>query len=219
MLFRSLAQAIQLLDKHLDGLRERLMTYFEIQDLNLKKPKLVGVTACHDGAGVSTLAGELASALSRSGEGNVLLVDMKMEKGRTQSFHNGTPGCGLEQALGADSKGEAQIEKNLFLAGFEENEQDENAGRPLPARFTHLVPKLKASDYEYIIFDMPTVSPTSPTPRLASYMDVTLLVLESGKTAQKPAARALALMRESRASVTAVLNKYRPQVPARIAQD
>ena len=34
-----------------EGLRERIISYFEVQNLNLKKPKLVGVTGCNRGAG------------------------------------------------------------------------------------------------------------------------------------------------------------------------
>jgi len=81
------------------------------------------------------------------------------------------------------------------------------------------MPKLKASDYDYIIFDMPAVTQTSPTPRLAGHMDITLLVLEAEKTGQQAAARAAALMRQSRANVAAVLNKCRQHVPARLSED
>jgi polysaccharide biosynthesis transport protein len=66
---------------------------------------------------------------------------------------------------------------------------------------------------------MPPVPPTSPTPRLASHMDITLLVLESEKTGQQLAARASALMQESQANVAAVLNKYRQHVPTQISQE
>jgi hypothetical protein len=52
------------------------------------------------------------------------------------------------------------------------------------------LPKLKASDYDYIIFDLPPASLTSATPRLASHTDITLLVVESEKTGQQVAARA-----------------------------
>jgi anion-transporting ArsA/GET3 family ATPase len=44
------------------------------------------------------------------------------------------------------------------------------------------VPKLKASNYDYIIFDMPPVTQTSLTSRLARFMDMVLLVVESEKT-------------------------------------
>jgi CO dehydrogenase nickel-insertion accessory protein CooC1 len=50
-------------------------------------------------------------------------------------------------------------------------------------------------------------------------MDITLLVVESEKTGQQVAARASRLMRESRANVAAVLNKFRPHVPARLSQE
>jgi Mrp family chromosome partitioning ATPase len=81
------------------------------------------------------------------------------------------------------------------------------------------MPRLKTSDYDFIIFDMPPVSPTSATPRLAGYMDLVLLVLEAEKTSEHKAARASALMRESRANVAAVLNKYRQHVPGALAQE
>jgi polysaccharide biosynthesis transport protein len=89
----------------------------------------------------------------------------------------------------------------------------------LPSKFTHIVPKLRASDYDYIVFDMPAISSMSTTPRLGGYMDIVLLVLESEKTGQQLASRATALMRESRANVAAVLNKYRAHVPARLSQE
>jgi hypothetical protein len=69
------------LRSYTEGLRERIISYFEVHNLNLKKPKLVGVTGCADGAGVSTLASGLAAALSKTGDGNVLLVDMNVDQG------------------------------------------------------------------------------------------------------------------------------------------
>jgi Mrp family chromosome partitioning ATPase len=98
---------------------------------------------------------------------------------------------------------------------------DVNGGMGLvaPSRFKTIVPKLKASDYDYIIFDMPPVSPTSITPRMASHMDIVLLVLESEKTGQHRAAKASSLMRESRANVAAVLNKCRQHVPEALSQE
>jgi Mrp family chromosome partitioning ATPase len=206
------------LQTYVEGLRERQMTYFEVNNLNLKKPKLVAVTACSQGAGVSTLASGLAATLSKIGDGNVLLVDMNNEQGMAHSFYQGKPGCGLTDALEPDARAEAQVEENLYLACLGDG-PNQSLAKAMPTRFSHLVPKLKASDYDYIIFDMPPVSPTSATPRLASYMDIVLLVIEAEKTGQHSAARAGALMRESRANVATVLNKFRDYVPARLSQD
>src|SRR5439155_315755 len=140
------------------------------------------------------------------------------------SFYKGKPGCGISDVLEHEGRAEAQIQENLYLASMNEekvqmHENQEKQSKALPVKFTNLVPKLKASDYDYIIFDLPPASPTSSTPRLASHMDITLLVVESEKTGQHVAARASRLMRESRANVAAVLNKYRAHVPARLAQE
>jgi Mrp family chromosome partitioning ATPase len=89
----------------------------------------------------------------------------------------------------------------------------------LPRRFASLIPKLKASDYDYIIFDMPPVSPTSVTSRLAGFMDTVMLVIESEKTDQQVVQQATALLAQSKANVTAVLNKTRHYIPSRLHQD
>jgi len=203
---------------YVEGLRERLMCYFEAHGLNLKKPKLVAVTGCAKGAGVSTLASGLAAELSKTGDGNVLLVDMNGDQGMAHSFYKGKPGCGLSDALEPDGRAEAQLRDNLYLASLKDTKA-EALTKVMPNRFLQMVPKLKASDYDYIIFDMPPVSPMSSTPRLASHMDLVLLVLEAEKTGQQAAARANALMRESRANVAAVLNKHRAHVPAPLSQE
>ena len=206
------------LQSYAEGLRERIMTYFEVRDMGAKKPKLVAVTGCGPGVGVSTLASGLAAELSKTGDGNVLLVDVNGDQGVAHSFHKGRPGCGVGDILEPDSRAEGQVQERLFVASLQEGTSAELA-MVLPKRFNHLVPKLKASDYDYIVFDMPPVTATSATPRLASHMDITLLVLESEKTGQHSAKRASALMRESRANVAAVLNKHRSHVPASMAQE
>jgi uncharacterized protein involved in exopolysaccharide biosynthesis/Mrp family chromosome partitioning ATPase len=206
------------LTTYTEGLRERLLTYFEVHNLNLKKPKLVAVTGCATGSGVTTLASGLAAELSKTGDGNVLYVDMSGGHGSAHPFYKGKPSLGLAEALEPKGKADARVEEKLFLARLTDG--GKNTTEPIPSnRFNQLVPKLKASDYDYIIFDMPQVSPTSSTPRLAAHMDIVLLVLESEKTGQQSAARAVALMREARANVAAVLNKCRPHVPERLSQD
>jgi len=71
---------------------------------------------------------------------------------------------------------------------------DDKLPRALPKSFANLMPKLKASDYDYIIFDMPPVTQTSTTPRLAGLMDMVLLVIESEKTSQDVVKRVKALL-------------------------
>jgi uncharacterized protein involved in exopolysaccharide biosynthesis/Mrp family chromosome partitioning ATPase len=198
------------------GLRDRLIVNFEVRNLN-HNPKLVGVTSCRKGAGVSSIAAGLAASLSATGDGNVLLVDMRGEHGAAQHFHKGKPAIGLDAELENGIKNEAFSQDNLHAAA--DGESADHFPSVLSKRFATLMPKLKASDYDYIIFDMPPVSQTSMTPRLAGLMDMVLLVIESEKTHRDSVQRATALLNESRAQVSTVLNKVKRYVPARLHQE
>ncbi|MDB6110635.1 MAG: Lipopolysaccharide biosynthesis protein [Pedosphaera sp.] len=199
-----------------EGLRDRLIVNFEVRNLT-HNPKLVAVTSCHKGAGVSSIAAGLAASLSETGDGNVLLVDMNGVQGAAQHFYKGQPGCGLDDALETETMNNALVQGNLYVA----SERLENGKLPrvLPKRFASLMPKLKASDYDYIIFDMPPVTQTSMTPRLAGLMDMVLLVIESEKTNLDVVKRANSLLAESKANVSTVLNKTQNYVPKMLHQE
>lgn len=201
-----------------EALRDRLVTYFEVRNLT-HKPKLVAVTGCSRGAGVTTLASGLAAALSETGDGNVLLVDMNVQNGAAHPFFKGKPGCALADVLEEQNRNGAMVNENLYVASGGRNTNGDKLPRILPKRFSQLMPKLKASDYDYIIFDMPPVSQTSVTARLSTYMDMTLLVLESEKTDREVVKRATALLGESKANVTAILNKTHNYVPRKLHQE
>ncbi|HEY4301498.1 MAG TPA: hypothetical protein VGM73_11530 [Candidatus Didemnitutus sp.] len=197
-----------------ETLRDRLISYFESKGLT-HKPKLVAVTGLGRSSGVTTTAAGLAATLSETGDGNVLLVDMTVGQGSAQQFYKGKGVVGLEEVL--DARNQAQIQDNLFVVG--ENANGDKLSRILPQRFNRIVPKLKASNFDYIIFDMPPVSQLSITPRLASYMDMVLLVLESEKTGQDVVQRAVSLLAESKAHVGAVLNKTKNYVPTQLHEE
>jgi Mrp family chromosome partitioning ATPase len=197
-----------------EALRDRLVVYFEVRNLT-HKPKLIAVTGLGKGSGVSTTAAGLAACLSETGDGNVLLVDMNLERGAACQFYKGKPVCGLDEAL--YTKDEALVQDKLYVVV--EGSNGDKLPRALPKRFSQLVPKLKASDYDYIIFDMPPISQTSVTPRLAGFMDMVLLVIESEKTNRDIVQQAHALLGESKANVCAVLNKTRTYVPQRLHQE
>jgi Mrp family chromosome partitioning ATPase len=199
-----------------EALRDRLIVYFEVKNLT-HKPKLVAVTSAGHGAGVSSIAAGLAASLSETGDGNVLLVDMNVEQGAAQQFYKGKAGCGLDTALKTETQGDALVQANLYVVNGNAN-SNELPGI-LPKRFSALVPKLKASNYDYIIFDMPAVTQTSLTSRLARFMDMVLLVVESEKTGIEVVQQANTWLAESGATVGAVLNKTRKYVPERLHQE
>lgn len=204
------------LDKHYDALRDRLVTYFESINLT-RKPKLVAVTSASRGAGVSTIASGLAASLSETGDGRVLLVDMNHENGSAQQFFHGKANCKLDDALLRDKRDEALVQERLYVVS--EGSASDKLSRVLPKRFASLVPQLKASDYDYIIFDMPPVSQTSITTRLAGFMDTVMLVIESEKTDRESVQQANSLLAHTKANVTAVLNKTQQHVPKALVHD
>jgi uncharacterized protein involved in exopolysaccharide biosynthesis/Mrp family chromosome partitioning ATPase len=211
------------LQSHIEGLRERVITHFEVKNLE-HHPKLVAVTACAEGAGVSTLASGLAASLSRTGSGSVLLVDLNAGEGVTHSFYKGKPGYGPAESIETDSVTDEAPElpkgKNLSLSKLTSGhpKRDRLAGM-LPPGFHDHSPKLKADAYDYVVFDMTCISPASVTPRMSGHMDLVLFVIESEKTKDHTARNACGLMRESRANVMAILNKYYNPVPEWLAHD
>ena len=200
-----------------DTLRDRLITYFEVKNLT-HNPKLVALTSCGDRAGVTSTAAGLAAALSETGEGNVLLVDMNVERGAAHHFYKGHLSCGIDEALTKEKRHEALVQDNLYVVTESSNNED-SLPRVLPKRFMSLVPKLKASDYDYIIFDMPPMSQISITPRLARFMDMVMVVVESEKTDRDVVQRAVSMLTETHANVGVVLNKRKHYVPQSIQQE
>lgn len=202
-----------------EALRDRLIMYFELKEMH-HKPKLVGVTGTHHGAGVSSIAAGLAETLSETGDGNVLLVDMNPEHGPSvYPFYRGKPGCGLSELFEGDAQREsAQVQENLYVVSLNGRSQGSRVG-VVPRRFASLLPKMKASDYDYIIFDMPPVSQTSVTAKVSGLLDMTFLVVESERSNVEQTKRCAALLAESRANVTAVLNRHHNYLPEKLRTD
>ena len=198
-----------------DALRDRLVNYFDSTEATLQ-PKLVSVTGTEKGCGVSAIAAGVATSLADTGE-RVLLVDMKLEHGVAQQFFLGRQCCGLDEALALETRECALVQDNLYVVSA--GSPDERFQRILPRLFVSLLPRIKASDYTYIIFDMPPVSQTSITSRLAGFMDMVLLVIQSEKTDRDAAQQAIELLAQSKAKVGVVLNKTRKYIPERLYRE
>ncbi len=205
------------LHNYYEALRDRLISYFEVNNLN-HKPKLVAVTGSAQGSGTTTIAAGLAASLSETGDGNVLLIDMNIgARAVRQQFYNGKPSCELDAALANETRDSAMVQNNLYVVSGRAN--GDQLSRMLPKRFANLLPKLKASDYDYIIFDMPPIGRTGVTQRLAGFMDMMLLVVEAEKTSRDVVRQTGALLAESKANVSVVLNKTRTYIPKRFHQE
>src|SRR5207244_10134158 len=147
-----------------DAIRDRRGLYFELNHLT-HKPKLVGVTSVSEEGGTSTLAAGLAASLSETNDGKVLLVDVNLGPEEVHPFFKGKPAYPLNKAL-KPSDSIASAADNLYLATV----GSPSTGGPAHPGFTKFferIPHLKASDFDYIIFDMPLLDQTSPTWGLA----------------------------------------------------
>src|SRR5207247_10899240 len=97
-----------------EAIRDRLGLYFELHGVT-HKPKLVGVTGFGEGAGTSTLAAGVASALSETGDGKVLLVDVNAANGEVHPFFAGRPAASLTAAIEPQAAMTSAAD-NLYLA-------------------------------------------------------------------------------------------------------
>jgi len=192
-----------------DAIRDRLGLYFELNHLT-HKPKLVGIAGFSGAAGASTLAAGLAASLSETNDGKVLLVDVNLGPEDVHQFFKGKPAHSLSAAL--KPKGAiASAADNLYLATV----GSPNVG---PAqlglkKFFDMMPNLKASDFDYIIFDMPQLSQTSPTWGMAAFMDKLLLVVEAEKDNRELIKRGYGKLVAERDNVAVVVNKARSYGP------
>jgi len=194
-----------------ETLRDRMLLHFKGVE---HKPKLVGVCGSSEHAGATTLAAGLAATLSETGEGKVLLVDMHQPKGAAHPFFLGKHVSEIGDVLEGDKRDSAMVQENLYVAKADGHERKISA---LAKQLSSLVPRFKASDYDFIIFDMPRVSPTSVSVRLGAMMDLVLLVAESEKVPRQALKQAYSLVAATGVDTQLVLNKVRNYVPARLS--
>src|SRR5882724_6101211 len=193
-----------------EAIRDRLGLYFELHGVT-HKPKLVGVTGFDEGSGTSTLAAGVAAALSETGDGKVLLVDVNAANGEVHPFFAGRPASSLTTTIEPQAAITSAAD-NLYLATI--TRSGNKATHLGLKKFFALVPNLKASDFDYIIFDMSPINQTSPTIGLAALMDKVLLVVEAEKTNRDVVKRGYRELVGARADVAVVLNKTRSYGPS-----
>ncbi len=214
-----------------EAIRDRLEYYFELKRMT-HNPKLIGVTALDSGAGASTIAAGLATAFSDTGDGKVLLMDLNPERTGVHPFFEGKPVCSITEALESGRDVNARFkaaDKDLFLATVSGNlntERNRNGetgmidgeGNQVPSRFIpkqiyDLLPQLKISDFDYVIFELPPLGETSPTVAMAGFMDKMLVVAEAEKTNGAELKRQLTDLERNGADVSCLLNKVDDSVP------
>ena len=192
-----------------EGIRDRLVLFFKINGMT-HKPKMVAVTGYSGGEGTSTIAAGLASVLSEMGDGKVLLVDMNGGEAEVHPFFDGKPVRSIFDVLHGGGSYEEDGE-NLIVARASSIGQ--GATTMIPKKFYNLVPHFKASDFDYIVFDMPPLDKSSATLAMAGSMDKVLVVIEAEKSNGDLVKRACSELVAAKAHVSGILNKTRSYAP------
>ena len=195
-----------------DAIRDRVGYQFDINGVK-HKPKLIALTGFSDDAGTSTLAASLAASFAETIEGKVLFVDLNGgNRDEDREAREGQSEENLELQGPARELGFKEQSKNLFVATIPT--QTGSTKKFMPHKLYGLLPQFRSSEFDYVIFDMPLIGPTSPTLSMAGFMDKVLLVVDAGKTGRETLRRSYEELLASNANVSTILNKTSESLPS-----
>lgn len=187
-----------------------------IGDISGATPKSIGVTSCSRGAGVSTVAANIAIIAADIDERPVLLLDLSPGRAAAARPFGMTADLGLREAL-FDPGRAALCAKptpiaNLSLLGANSEADARTAGLDM-SKVSDLMRSLE-SEFSFIVLDLPTVE-SSQCFITAGLLSGVLLVIEAERTRLETAARAKQRLIDARANVLGViLNKHRQHMPS-----
>jgi uncharacterized protein involved in exopolysaccharide biosynthesis/Mrp family chromosome partitioning ATPase len=191
------------------AIHDRIIFNFQVNNIT-HKPKLVALTGLSQGAGTSTIAAGLAKAFAENRNQKVLLVDLNGEPSVSQMH----PAESLYNALQMSRSDQfRQSPRSLYFAGASTRRDSKNPHALAPTVLKDLMPHLIASDFDYIVFDMPPIGPTSPTLTMAGFMDKVLLVLDGDNTTREHLSWGYTELEKAKADVSCIFNKARSHAP------
>jgi uncharacterized protein involved in exopolysaccharide biosynthesis/Mrp family chromosome partitioning ATPase len=196
-----------------ETIRDRIIFNFEINNV-IHKPKLVAVTGMSEGAGTSTIAAGLAKSFAEIRGVKVLLVDLSSFHPQENPIFGEIPRHSLANALRlAQGSGFRERPQNLYYANAPARRDESGLTQFTPLHLHEMMPLLHASEYDYIIFDMPPVNQTSRTLTMAGLMDKVLLVLDAQNTSREGLKWGYSELTKGRADVSCIFNKTRTHGP------
>jgi protein-tyrosine kinase len=193
-----------------------------IQAANMAAPasqpmETIGVTSCARGAGVSTVAFNVAVAAARADIGPVLLVDSDVTKQVNRRLVPVTPTLGLADALAGavgpmDCVVNMPIENLSIVAGRGKAKHDDLIFDPF--KTAELLNEYKCL-FKLLIVDIPAPTGLNGSVYLAGKLDGVVLVIESELSDGRIALRTKHQLIEANANLLGVvLNKQRKHVPS-----
>jgi Mrp family chromosome partitioning ATPase len=202
---------------YVGAIRDRIMFNFELNNIT-HKPKLVALTSLSSGAGTSTIAAGLAKAFAENGNQKVLLVDLNpMLRGSNLPQH---PAESLGTVLDiSNAELFRQSSKSLYFASAPMRPNGKGSQALASVDLYELMPQLETCNFDYVVFDMPPVGPTSPTLAMAGFMDKVLLVLDAENTNRESLIWGYAELQKGRADVSCIFNKVQSHAPQWVSGD
>ncbi|MCP5533239.1 MAG: hypothetical protein H7A48_08705 [Akkermansiaceae bacterium] len=196
-----------------ETIRDRIIFNFEINDVT-HKPKLVAVTGLSEGAGASTIAAGLAKSFADIQGSKVLLVDLSSFQPEENPLYGEVQRHSLNGALHlARNTQFRESQQNLYYASATARRDDSGITSFSPIHLYELMPHLQASQYDYIVFDMPPIDQTSRTLTMAGLMDKVLLVLDAENTSRDALTWGYGELTKGKADVSCIFNKTRAHTP------
>jgi len=179
--------------------------------------KLLAVTSCTPGEGVSTVAANLACALAGLADGKVLLIDADRRRPaghRTFRVNRSAVSTDRDMPAGADVA--ALVRASPINSSTVVSASAYGAALPdnlSASQFRDLIGFLK-KEYSFVVFDTPALSEVSSTVPLAAVSDGVILVVEAERVRWEVARRANERLARVHANVMGVvLNKRRFVIP------
>jgi uncharacterized protein involved in exopolysaccharide biosynthesis/Mrp family chromosome partitioning ATPase len=196
-----------------ETIRDRIIFNFKVNHV-IHKPKLIAVTSTSAGSGCSTIAAGLAKSFSEIKGAKILLVDLSSCKPQDNPVFGEIARHSLHGAMQlAKHQNFKSGSQNLYFAGANARRDKNGAPTFSPLHLYELLPHLRSSDYDYVIFDMPPVDQTSRTLAMAGLMDKVLLILDAQITHKDELKWAYSELSVSQTDVSCVFNKARIDTP------
>jgi Mrp family chromosome partitioning ATPase len=176
----------------------------------------IGITSCARGAGVSTVAFNVAVAAARAEMGPVLLVDADVSKQADRHLISTTPSLGLADAMADDVNPmdcvvSTPIENLSVVPGRGKTKHDELSFDPFKA--AQVLSDYKCH-FKLVIVDIPAPTELNGSIYLAGHLDGVVLVIESELSDGRTALRTKQQLVDANANLLGVvLNKRRKHVP------
>jgi len=178
---------------------------------------VVGVTSSSRSEGVSTVAANLASALSEQGNGTTLLVDANTRHPFIHRIFRTRLSPGLVDALTID-RGDGQentvVRRTTNLSILTAGSIGGSSAKIPPSDdLAHLLDAAR-QNYRFIVVDMPALEEDSSVARLAASCDGVVLVVETERLRWESISRTKQRLTQHNSNVLGVLlNKRRFPVP------